>query len=216
MIGCQRALVHLALAALLLGCQRDNPDSPAGEVRETISSSTAESEEASSPPSATESTTLSFVVPASIDVPYVERVLQALYDVEGEAGRAILSSGGVSDPARTHLRAIYDASQLEQRVDLYEQQAVQGFPDTLPSPGNVQVRVADVISADPGCVFAAGIRDFSEVVTQPRDRSGEVDFFQLLPIDDGQDPENLNPTPWVLGGSEVRSDGSEPDNPCEL
>lgn len=207
-----RKLLCLAvlLAILLVGCQSDVPDTPAASLAASpseipsIHDGVAESE-----------VTDSYAVPDTIDARYVQRVLQTLYDVEGDAGRLIVAEERVSGDATRILAAVYDLQQLEVRLNAYNSQLVEGLDATLVPPGNVEVRVDRVISSNADCIYAAGLRDYSAVVRDPRPRQGEVDFFQLLRKQESQDPDQKNPTPWVIGGSVIRDDGSQPANPCD-
>lgn len=209
------ALSCVLIALLLPACERGRANTPTATVTE---SQDVESQQnpTTEPPSSTENLEAadSYEIPGSIDAAYLQRVLQALYNAEGEAGRLIVSSGSVSQSAVEILNAIYDPTQVAERVDTYRQQVAEGLPDTLRPPGNVSVSVTEVIYADRDCAFVAGLRDFSAVVVEPRDRTGERDYFQLLPVEPGQDPNGHNPTPWVIGGSVVRGDQSQPENPC--
>lgn len=212
----------LALLALVAaGCQGSDPEPPAA----TLDEPTTEPEPppdltpSDSPtPTPTLDPTLYAIPdnPEDLNAEYFERVLQALYDVEGEAGRIIVEEEKVSEAALERLRAVYDGRRLDELIDLYDQQVTAGLDNTLRPPGNLHVTVLRVISADHECAFVAGLRDYSEIVRSPRDRSGEEDFFQLLQIEEGQDPKRRNPTPWVIGGTAIRSDGNQPEDPCTL
>lgn len=205
-----RALVAstLALVVLLNACQREAPDPPTASL-EQPSLSASENET-----TALESEPTSYEIPERIDLPYVQSIIRALYRIEDQALTIMLREGNVTEEAQQHLAAIYDARLLPERTRRYEDAAAAGFPNTQRTPGPSDVHVEEVLSADEGCIFLSGLSDFSAFGTSPRDREGELEYFVLLPMESGQDPLGLNPTPWVLGGAIIRADGSSPEDPC--
>lgn len=206
------AIPLLTATLLLTACQQPTPEPPTATLQPAPTPTPASS--SPSPPTPPPPTAEDYAIPEVMDEAYVERVLQALYDVEDDAVQLMLSANSMTEQSKQMLAAIYDAQQLEPQVELYRQAAAEGFPDLLRDPGSQTVEVYRVISSRPDCLFVAGLRDFADVLASPRDRSGEEDFIQLLSKDEGQDPLGLNPTPWVIGGSVTRTDGSEPDDPC--
>jgi hypothetical protein len=136
-----------------------------------------------------------------IDEAYVERVLNAIFEVNREALAITLESepGGLAPfEAEERLRAIYAgdygaatlvgyneiASSLDQRALFLDQ------------PGAVRVRVLDLVATDESCIVARQSLDFSSVLRDAPPIREE--FVALASKPSGEEDENLNPTPWQV------------------
>lgn len=166
------ALAALALLAVLTtACQPAEPTTPAATIAApsaTPTTTPAPEPSLPSPSPAPED----YAVPAVIDEPYVQRVLQALYSLESEAVRQMVAAGEVTEEAAALLRAANRPVRIDPLLERYRGLAAQGFPGVLEEPGNQVVTVTI------------------------------------------QDEAGLNPTPWMLAGGEVRTDGATPEDPC--
>lgn len=209
----RRLATTLTLLALLGACQTPEPETPTATIAAPSAAPTP-SPTATAPPSPTPPPSPEdYAVPAVIDEAYIQRVLTALYDLESEVVRLAQASGGLSDPARDLLRAIYRPEQTSFQFSVYEEASAEGFPGLRPTPGNQGFAVQDLLSATTECIFVAGQRDFSEVLSAPSELEG-LTYVQLLPRVAAEDPGARNATPWMVGGSERRPDGSVPEDPC--
>lgn len=154
------------------------------------------------------------VVPANIDEPYLNAVLAALDEVDGEATRMIYESKRLTPEAVDVLNAIYSDEQLQLETDgwfasLADDLELRGI---RPNPGKRKTVVDRVIAASPTCVWLAVQRDYSSrnFASTP----ARIEYLALRPIDPSNDPRGMNPTPWMITVDGFRSDGAEPSNPC--
>lgn len=208
------ALAALALLSMLTtACEAPEPDTPTATIA-TNTDRTSPPPPSPSPDPSPSPSPEDFTIPEVIDEAYVQRVLQTLYSLESEAVRQMVTAGQVTEEAEGVLRAINRPSRIEQQLAGYRELAEQGFPGVLDDPGDQRITISAVLSADSECIFAAGERDFSEVAESPEFDATDVAFFQLLPRDATSDVHAVNPTPWMLAGGEIRSDGATPEIPC--
>lgn len=212
-----RVIRHLAplltALTLLAACQPPEPETPAA----TLAATTPPAVPATSTASASATPAPSpedYTVPAVIDEAYVQRVLTALYDLESEAVRQMVASGEVTSETESLIRATVRVELAERDLDAYRQGAAEGFPGVFRPPGNQEVLLQEVVTAKPDCVFARTSRDFTDVLADPGSQAGTT-YVQLLLKDSAQDPANSNPTPWIVGGSSLRTDAGQPEDPCE-
>ncbi len=192
-----RSLVLVAALVLAAGCNGKGDGGPAA----TIPPSTASSVPADP-----------YAVPATIDEAYVNRVLAALDQVEGDVIRSLLANRvpQVDDTAR--LRAIYNDPQFQLELDGLIQSANTDLSEYRTPPGNRKTRVTRLLAARPNCIFLEADKDFSEVVRiPPPSPPDEVDVITLLPTQPEADPKDLNPTPWSIKNAEIIKSGQSPE-----
>lgn len=153
-------------------------------------------------------------VPAVIDAAYVNAVLAALDEVDGQATRLIVAARKLEPEAGRRLQAIYSVEQLQLEVErrltgLAQDPELKGI---LPNPGNQRTTVERIIAATPTCLWLAVRRDYSKVNVDPS--ADRTEYVGLQPLDPRNNPGNANPTPWVIFADGLRRDGTEPANPC--
>jgi hypothetical protein len=136
-----------------------------------------------------------------IDEAYVERVLNAIFEVNREALALTLDSepGGLAPfEAEERLRAIYGGEygarqlvSLNEIASSAEQRAI--FRETT---GAVAVRVLEVLDDGPSCLKVQRTSDFGAVLLEP----GEPrhDYVALAPRPHEDMFRRHNPTPWIL------------------
>lgn len=154
------------------------------------------------------------VIPPVIDEPYVNAVLAALDEVSGRATRAIVASKNVTPEAADLLNAIYDDERFTIQVDAWYE-AIGSDPQLSalkPNPGNRKTTVNRLISASADCVWVAVDRDYSANAAAPVEPG--VEYIALRPLDPSNDPNQYNPTAWMITVDGMNPDGSEPGNPC--
>jgi hypothetical protein len=203
----------LAAALLLTACQRGEPEVPAATLAEAITPEPVDTAPSRSPSPSPSLPPVDYSIPPVIDAAYAERVLDALYAIETEAVREMMRSGAITDRATNLVRAAYVPGFADFRTSTYQDEVDSGWPGVLPTPGDGGFSVDTVLSASAPCTFVGGRRDATQVLVAPTELPG-VTYVQLVPKVEGADPEQLNPTPWMIASSLHRFDSSVPEDPC--
>lgn len=154
------------------------------------------------------------IIPETIDEPYLNAVLAALDEVDGQATRMIKESKRFTPEAADLLNAIYSDSELQNQSDVWFA-SLGNDPDLKglrPTPGNRRTTVARVIASSPSCVWLAVRRDYSLVNVDPG--PSRTEYVALEPLDGSNDPKRVNRTAWMITADGYRQDGAEPSNPC--
>lgn len=152
-----------------------------------------------------------FAIPDVIDEAYVNRVLAALDQIDGDVLRSVVANGGINPEVPTMLRAIYNDPQYEEELDGLRRVLSRGLDNFKNPPGNRKSFVERLIEARRDCVFVEVKTDSSEVLkTVPPEPPNEVEIFTLRPTADGADPTGLNPTPWSVANAEIIDRGDVP------
>jgi len=204
------------LLALLTACQSTErePSTPTATIAASTPPAPSPSPSASPPPSPSPSPSPEdYTVPAVIDEPYVQRVLTALYNLESEAVRQMVAAGEVTPEAEALVRAVNRSAVVDRYLESYRADASENFSRLLQPPGNQRIILQELVSVVDGCIFARANRDYVDVLVDPAALEGQT-FVQLLPKTADQDFGERNPTPWIIGGSVLQTDGSQPENPC--
>lgn len=159
-------------------------------------------------------TTNPYAVPATIDAPYVNRVLDGLDGALGDILRLVFQARQMSTEAVDRVQVLY-LNRDDQNLELQElqYQLRNGFSGFKDPPGNRKSTVTDLLAASPTCIFVRLSFDHSAVATKPNLESGS-EWMGLTPADPARDPNHYNPTPWAIATEGVMSDGSQPPNPC--
>jgi len=178
----------LALALVLVACTggTKSPPPPTSVTTQPVPVDTAP---ATSAP--TTSTLLDFERPIAIDVPYVQRVLDEIYRLEGEAARYIYAKGVPDAEFNARLEAIFGDPALEATKSLYGQGAAQRFDTFANPPGTPKVKVRSVVEATAECILVTASLDFRPLF-KGADRT-EPDGVIILSIGEVLP---LNPTGW--------------------
>lgn len=200
-------LFAIALVAALPACQGVEPPAPVASLESSPPIAATPREE----PSTEEGQVLD--TPSETQATYAQRVLQTLYDLQSAALREAVAEGALTEHAQLLLRQAYHPEQVDAIIQEFQVEAARGFPDVLPTPGRITVEITNVISASDSCMFLAGTRDYQEVFKEPRAQAGEVEFTQLLAAPPTED-DSENSTSWLIGGTVLRADGTQPENPC--
>lgn len=154
------------------------------------------------------------VIPPVIDEPYLNAVLAALDEVDGEATRMIVAAKNVTPAAADYLNAIYADEEFEKQVDLWYASFAHDLElkGILPQPGNRQTHIERIIESSSDCVWLAVRRDYSAVELDPG--PDRIEYVALRPLDRANDPRRLNRTAWMIVVDGFREDGAEPSDPC--
>jgi hypothetical protein len=136
-----------------------------------------------------------------IDEAYVERVLNAIFEVNREALAITLESepGGLAPfEAEERLRAIYGGSYGARQLASLNQ--IASAPDQrglFRSPaGPVVIEVSELLDGDESCIKVSRVADFGEVLVDPGEP--REDYVALAPKTDITGSTSHNPTPWIL------------------
>jgi len=207
----RRASPLAALAACLLlatSCQQPQPDAAPATLAPAHPPPAPHPLPPRPPPTHLQPLTPSrpdpYAVPTPIDPAYAERVINRLYEINGDAARLSFEAGVVTPEARLLLESIY----TEQYVDLAEQSLLREIavprPEVRRPPGNVTMRVEEVRASSNTCITAIGLRDLSGTLVDPPDRPGATDLVRL-------EASPTNPTGWWVTGIETRMDETRSD-----
>jgi len=194
----------LLVAVLALSaCRPATPETPAATLRPSA--------EAPSPTPTPPATGESFTPPDPIDAAYAERVLNRLYETEGDAIRITRAAGTVTPEAEALLRSISSKDWADVELEELRRAAESGFVDLRSSPGNSTFRVQRLVTGRPDCMYVIGLKDFTQVLDPPPDRAGERDFVWLEATDQ---ITGSNPTGWRVGAVRTRTDEGVEADPC--
>lgn len=180
-----RALFVLVVVALV-SCRNGGADEPRTTVPTAPTSAAT-----------TATTAVSYDVPATIDVPYIEKVMTALDHVEGEAVRRVKGQGSLDEDFVRTLAAIYHSEAADLTQQGWLEVAGGDFQALASPPGDPKTTVQRIISASPSCMFVAAERDFSAMFGTP-DPPGSQRYIALVPVPGERNPGGLNPTPWAM------------------
>ncbi len=137
------------------------------------------------------------VVPPVITPAYVNAVFAVLNHINGNAVRSMLAANAVTTTVRMDLRAIFADPLYGQEVRIADQTLAGNIQGFRTPPGDIHTTVKRLISASTNCVFVATVSSFASVVQSPGPLAG-AEYWVLRPKPLGDDPLNINPTPWVL------------------
>ncbi len=150
--------------------------------------------------------------PAAIDEAYVQAVVDALFAVDAKATKIFVETKDITnEEALSYLDAIFVGEEREQQLSAWFQ-TLALRPDEVLS-GALIHNVDRIIDVAPDCVFLEVERDFSETTTN--DAPISITYLGLTPKRDGDDPDRLNPTAWMVFSDGFNVNGSEPENPCD-
>jgi hypothetical protein len=181
----------LLLALLAVASCRDSGAAPPPTTTTTLLPETTVTQPATT-------TTLGFEVPAVIDVEYVQRVLETIYHLDGEATRRIYANKLPDADFNARLEAIYGDPMLSQAKRILGENAAEGFTRFANPPGDAVVRVVEVIQATPDCIVARANLDYRPQYNTPIAAEPQA-VIQLARAD----VIAYNPTGWgvVVAGS---------------
>lgn len=162
----------------------------------------------------TTATTNPYGVPAVIDIAYVNRVLAGLEAINGDIVRIVYRTRTIPVEARERLTAVYATQNILQFIiDGLQLDMSSGFKNYRPDGGNRVSVVTQLITAQPGCIFAQVHRDYSGITT---DTSAVVNpqWIALTPLEPSRDPKQYNATKWSLAYEGFSRERTAPPNPC--
>lgn len=156
---------------------------------------------------ATTTTAAADGIPAVIDEPYLNGVLESLNRVYGDITRKRLATGRVEPEDLIPLRAIYNEPEFTIQADVLVKTPALPPEEVRQPPGDRRMTVKRVVAAEKDCVALVVDYDFSALRTNP---PPVKDWYVVLrPTNVNADPDNLNPTPWSFA-----AESSTEVNPC--
>ena len=180
----RRSLLVLPLLVLLGGCR----DASGGGSTTTVPIGPSSASSLVQP--ATTSVT-SFEVPAVIDLAYVQRVLETIYHLEGEAVRHVYAKKLPDAELNERLEAIFGGPRLAEAKQVLGRNAAEGFVQFANPPGDAQVRAVEIIQATASCMVVRADLEYGPQFKEPGPPQPQA-VIQLGRAKVG----TLNPTGW--------------------
>jgi hypothetical protein len=149
-------------------------------------------------------TTLGFEIPAVIDLPYVQRVLETIYHLDGEAARYLYAKKVPDAQFNERLEAIFGGPRLAGAKRIYGENTAQDFVRYANPPGDPVVRAREVVQGTPRCLIVRANLDYGpqyKEFTPPEPEAViQLRRADVLP---------LNPTGWGVVAAGAPPQGSE-------
>ena len=165
-------------------------------------------------PSTTTTTIDVSKVPAVIDVPYVQAVMDALDKLTGDAVRVFVAQRGPNKEWYDTFRAVYEDEVFKKLESEFGSFAARDLEPLQPSPGNPQTMVRRIVDSSRTCIIAEVDRTFGPVLKEPPLAEAIPGFVQLGAKRPERDPAARNPTSWAVV-ADIDAKGSMiPENPC--
>jgi len=150
----------------------------------------------SMPPSTTTTAIDVTVVPATIDVAYVQRVFEVLDQIDGVVSQDALRERSISQAMIGRLATIYFPEELDRQVQVLADD-VKGDLSVFRSPPGIRhTKVQRLLTASRDCISVEVLFDSSEVVLQPKAQTPT--YFGLRPKTPASDPAGLNTTRYSI------------------
>lgn len=191
-------LLALVVSALLTSCN--------GRSR---------SEDTLPPAPSTTTTTIDVSkVPPTIDVPYVQAVMDALDQRTGDMVRVLVANKLPNAEFYALMRALYDDPQFSVEQSDYGNYAARGLGPLSPTPQNPTTIIKRIIDASSNCIVADLNHDYGPIFREPvaEDEGG---FIQLRLKRSEHDPLQKNPTPWAIIADIDVKGARIPEDPCK-
>jgi hypothetical protein len=213
----RRTAIPAVLAALALlasaACSDGGADKGSAGANPTLATDPPRTNPTLATVPAPTTTTNPYAVPATIDAAYVNRVLAKFDAVLGDVTRQLIQTNTFPSEAYDRLKALYGTNQwLQLKLDAFQTDLRQGFPNYRNSPGNKSSTVTKLLVSSRTCIFAEVRRDYSEVTVATPPQLPQ--WVVLKPLDQARDPRGFNGTGWAFYYDGAESDRSQPSNPC--
>ena len=136
------------------------------------------------------------VIPSVITIPYVDAVFRVLNHINGNAARLLIDSGTISTTVVADLKSIYGPLLLPVELRVFDAGLKQDTSNLRHPMGNRVTLVNRIISSSASCIFVESVTDLSAVEVRPTAQASS-EYWELTLKQKSQDPEAINPTPWV-------------------
>ena len=169
---------------LLAACSGDGEDTPTATVPTTVDTPTTA---APSDP---------YAIPPVIDVAYVQRVFDALDQIDGAVFADFLARRQLTPEMGVRLGTIYNQDELERQLKSLADQLTGDLGVFRDPPGTRRTVVKRLLTARPECISLIAEFDNRDVLKNPRPPTPT--YVALQPTDPSLDPTNANPTPYSI------------------
>lgn len=143
----------------------------------------------------------------------VDRILAGLDGVMGDLQRILVRERRITPEVTERLRAIYVGPELLNQIDAFRADIANGLVGLKNPPGNRVTTVSRLITVSPICIFVEVTRDYAPLTEGAAPRPASL-YVVLVTKSEGDDPRQLNPTPWAMLYDGVQVDGSQPEDVC--
>jgi hypothetical protein len=164
-------------------------------------------------PSTTTTTIDVSKVPATIDVPYVQAVMNALDQRTGDAVRVFVAQRGPNKEWYETFRAVFDDPAFSELESDFGRYAADKLRPLRQSPENPTTTVKNILDASSNCVLAEVERSYGPIFTTPP--GNPRGFIQLRSKKPERDPANRNSTAWALVANVNVEGANVPADPCK-
>lgn len=196
----------MAMGIVLAACSGRAAEQPTGTSTSIEPPSTTTAPTTVAP---TTSTSLGFERPAIIDVPYVQRVVDEIYRLEGEAARHLYANKVPDAEFNDRLEAILGEPALKDAKSVFGRASADGLRIFADPPGDPVVKIRSIVEFTQTCILARADLDFRPLFKDAERRQPDG-LVQLNP----GDVLPLNPTGWGVVGAGVLAPGQEGKRAC--
>ncbi len=166
------------------------------------------------PPSTTTTTIDVSKVPTTIDVAYVQAVMDSLDQVTGDAVRVFVAQRGPNKEWYETFRAVFEEDLFMRLESEFGNFAARGLEPLKPAPENPQTALKRLVDSSPTCMVAEVDRTFGPLLRESPLPDAIPGFVQLSTKRLERDPGGRNPTGWSLVADIDAKGSSIPENPC--
>ena len=150
-----------------------------------------------------------FAVPAVIDLPYVQRVLEELYHLNGEAIRHAYANKAPDAESDERLEAIFGGPRLVSAKKVLRDLAENGYRVFANPPGDAKIRAKEIVQAVQTCLIIRADLDLGPQYSDPRPPQPQA-IIQI----EGSDVLPYNPTGWRIVGAGTPINAGEDLRTC--
>jgi hypothetical protein len=161
----------------------------------------------------TPSTADTWAVPAVIDTPYLQRVMNRLDQSLGDAFREMVAAKAVDPKVEQILSALYAGGELA-RTEQAFRTASSHLSQYRSSPGDPTTTVDEILTRTTRCAYFSARRSFANTVTFAPPENGTRSYVALVTSGARSSSAAINPTGWMLALDAVSPTGATPKDPC--
>ncbi|HZN16428.1 MAG TPA: hypothetical protein VFB78_19340 [Acidimicrobiales bacterium] len=131
-------------------------------------------------------------MPATIDIPYLNRVFLALEKINGDATRLIVANRRITPEAANLLHSILTDDAFHDATEVWNEQIDGGLAGFRADPGDRKIAVTKVLAVRVDCVAVEVSNDYNAVRREPiAPSAGKISLAS-------RPRAAPNPTSWVI------------------